>query len=246
MRTTLALDDELLAKAQAFYRSERKIRSRPRSAQSVDRAGKRAPARASGRQRARARSRASSADEACMILIDTSVWVDHLRTGDETVAALLESGGVLAHPFVIGALALGHLRQREGSSSRRSLVVLGIQVGVRNPNLTRRPINGHHQLHHHPGRHRQAGVGGRRAIEFGLERRWDWCAIVCRRPYLGRSRRGRSKSVPTTIAPVGIEPGGPDSPASLPVRAARSADGLSPVPRHAPAWQFRPPLEPAP
>jgi predicted nucleic acid-binding protein len=48
-----------------------------------------------------------------VILVDTSVWVDHLRAGDKTVAALLESGRVLAHPFVIGELALGQLRQRQ-------------------------------------------------------------------------------------------------------------------------------------
>jgi predicted nucleic acid-binding protein len=48
-----------------------------------------------------------------MILIDISVWVDHLRAGDRTVAALLNSGRVLAHPFVIGERALGHLRQRQ-------------------------------------------------------------------------------------------------------------------------------------
>jgi predicted nucleic acid-binding protein len=48
-----------------------------------------------------------------LILIDTSVWVDHLRVGDRTVAGLLDSNRVLAHPFVIGELALGQLRQRE-------------------------------------------------------------------------------------------------------------------------------------
>jgi hypothetical protein len=47
-----------------------------------------------------------------VILIDTSVWVDHLRGGDATVAALLDAGRVLAHPFVVGELALGKLRQR--------------------------------------------------------------------------------------------------------------------------------------
>ncbi len=47
-----------------------------------------------------------------MILVDTSVWVDHLRLGDKTVAALLDSCRVLAHPFVVGELALGNLRQR--------------------------------------------------------------------------------------------------------------------------------------
>lgn len=48
-----------------------------------------------------------------MILVDTSVWVDHLRTADRILAGLLDAGMVLAHPFVIGELALGNLRQRE-------------------------------------------------------------------------------------------------------------------------------------
>jgi predicted nucleic acid-binding protein len=48
-----------------------------------------------------------------VILVDTSVWVDHLRAGNKVLGALLETGMVLAHPFVIGELALGHLRQRE-------------------------------------------------------------------------------------------------------------------------------------
>lgn len=48
-----------------------------------------------------------------MILVDTSVWIDHLRAGDRALAALLEAGAVLIHPFVIGELALGSLRRRE-------------------------------------------------------------------------------------------------------------------------------------
>ncbi len=47
-----------------------------------------------------------------MILVDTSVWIDHLRAGDATLARLLERGAVLAHPWVVGELALGQLRQR--------------------------------------------------------------------------------------------------------------------------------------
>jgi predicted nucleic acid-binding protein len=47
-----------------------------------------------------------------VILVDTSVWVDHLRVSDARLAGLLSAGQVLVHPFVIGELALGNLRQR--------------------------------------------------------------------------------------------------------------------------------------
>ena len=47
-----------------------------------------------------------------MILADTSVWVDHLRTGDERLAGLLTGGEVVCHPFVIAELALGNLPRR--------------------------------------------------------------------------------------------------------------------------------------
>ena len=47
-----------------------------------------------------------------MVLVDTSVWVDHLRKGDPALAALLESDAVLAHPMVIGEIACGSLRDR--------------------------------------------------------------------------------------------------------------------------------------
>jgi predicted nucleic acid-binding protein len=48
-----------------------------------------------------------------VILVDTSIWVEHLRDGNERLSALLGSGEVLGHPFVIGELALGNMRQRE-------------------------------------------------------------------------------------------------------------------------------------
>lgn len=47
-----------------------------------------------------------------MILVDTSVWVEHLRHGDAALAALLDRDEVLIHTFVIGELALGDLRPR--------------------------------------------------------------------------------------------------------------------------------------
>lgn len=47
-----------------------------------------------------------------MVLADTSVWIDHLRKGDAKLADLLNRQHVLAHPFVIGEIALGSLRDR--------------------------------------------------------------------------------------------------------------------------------------
>ena len=47
-----------------------------------------------------------------MILVDTSVWVDHLRRGDAALVKLLTSGQVLAHTAVIGEIGLGNLANR--------------------------------------------------------------------------------------------------------------------------------------
>lgn len=48
-----------------------------------------------------------------MILVDSSIWVDHLRVGDAELSALLDAGRVLMHPFVLGELACGNLRNRK-------------------------------------------------------------------------------------------------------------------------------------
>ena len=47
-----------------------------------------------------------------MILVDTSVWIDHLRWQDTRLSIALENGEVIMHPFVIGELACGNLRNR--------------------------------------------------------------------------------------------------------------------------------------
>jgi hypothetical protein len=49
-----------------------------------------------------------------MILVDTSVWVDHLRRGNAELAGRLHDEEVLCHPLVVGELACGQLRNRRG------------------------------------------------------------------------------------------------------------------------------------
>jgi predicted nucleic acid-binding protein len=48
-----------------------------------------------------------------VILVDTSIWIDHFRHQDALLASMLDARRVLAHPFVIGELALGTMTQRD-------------------------------------------------------------------------------------------------------------------------------------
>ena len=57
-----------------------------------------------------------------MILADTSVWVDHLRSGNARLAELLDANRVVMHPFVIAEIALGSIRARD--------TVLGLLEGL--------------------------------------------------------------------------------------------------------------------
>ncbi|MCP9837106.1 type II toxin-antitoxin system VapC family toxin [Cyanobium sp. N.Huapi 1H5] len=57
-----------------------------------------------------------------MILVDTSVWVDHFRSGLSRIATRLQDGKVLIHPWVMGELACGNLRDR--------VQVLGLLQGL--------------------------------------------------------------------------------------------------------------------
>ncbi|MBM4329790.1 MAG: PIN domain nuclease [Deltaproteobacteria bacterium] len=47
-----------------------------------------------------------------MVLVDTSVWVSHLRYGNEELQKLLYDGEVVCHPFIVGELACGNLKHR--------------------------------------------------------------------------------------------------------------------------------------
>ena len=47
-----------------------------------------------------------------MVLVDTSIWISHLRDGNVGLEVLLNDGSVICHPFIVGELACGHLKNR--------------------------------------------------------------------------------------------------------------------------------------
>ena len=61
-----------------------------------------------------------------MILADTSIWIDHLRSGNRQLRTLLDQGQIVIHPFIIAEIALGSLRERA-----RTLVLLDLLPQVR-------------------------------------------------------------------------------------------------------------------
>lgn len=57
-----------------------------------------------------------------MILVDTSIWIDHLRSGHSRLTQALQQNEVNIHPFIIGELACGNLKDRP--------TVLGLLAGL--------------------------------------------------------------------------------------------------------------------
>ena len=50
-----------------------------------------------------------------MILADSSIWIDHLRSPEQTLVSLLEAEQIVVHPWVTGELACGNLADRENT-----------------------------------------------------------------------------------------------------------------------------------
>ena len=63
-----------------------------------------------------------------MVLVDTSVWVRHFREGDPNLERLLGEGEVLCHPFIVGELACGNLKNRQEILSLLQLLPLANQA----------------------------------------------------------------------------------------------------------------------
>lgn len=81
-----------------------------------------------------------------MILVDSSIWLDHFRRCNVALADLLEQGLVLCHPFVIGELACSELKNRA-----RILGALGL--------LSSAPVASHVEALAFVDRHRLVGLG---------------------------------------------------------------------------------------
>ena len=63
-----------------------------------------------------------------MVLVDTSVWVSHLREGSKELERLLNDGDVMLHPFIIGELACGNIKNRHKVLSLLQLLPMAIQA----------------------------------------------------------------------------------------------------------------------
>jgi predicted nucleic acid-binding protein len=59
-----------------------------------------------------------------MVLVDTSVWVRHLREGDSDLEQLLNNGEVMCHPYIVGELACGNMKNRHEVLSLLQLLPL--------------------------------------------------------------------------------------------------------------------------
>jgi predicted nucleic acid-binding protein len=69
-----------------------------------------------------------------LILADTSIWINHLRSGNKELRRHLDQGQIVIHPFIIAELALGSLRER---TKTLALLDLLPQVRVARPNELR-------------------------------------------------------------------------------------------------------------
>jgi hypothetical protein len=63
-----------------------------------------------------------------LVLVDTSVWVSHLREGNQELELLLNNGDVMCHPFIVGELACGNINNRAEILSLLQLLPMAVQV----------------------------------------------------------------------------------------------------------------------
>jgi predicted nucleic acid-binding protein len=63
-----------------------------------------------------------------MVLVGTSVWVRHLREGDSHLEHLPGDGQVMCHPYIVGELACGNMKNRREVLSLLQLLPMAAQA----------------------------------------------------------------------------------------------------------------------
>jgi predicted nucleic acid-binding protein len=76
-----------------------------------------------------------------LILADTSVWIDHFRSGNKELQRVLNSGQIVIHPWITAELALGSLRDRAKTLAMLDLLP---QVRLARPSELRLMIEARH------------------------------------------------------------------------------------------------------
>ena len=66
-----------------------------------------------------------------MILADTSIWIDHFRSGNKELRKHLNEGHIVIHPSIIAELALGSLHERTLQERTKTLALLDLLPQVR-------------------------------------------------------------------------------------------------------------------
>lgn len=146
MRTTVTVDDALLAKAAELTGVKDEVDAPARGVADTGPGGERPAVGGSRRHRPASYRGAETPDVAPVILVDTSVWIEHLRAADARLVELLGDDEAGCHPLVIEELALGSIKQRD--------VVLDLLA-----NLYQFPVVTHDEVLRLVGRRRLWGRG---------------------------------------------------------------------------------------
>ena len=110
--TTIIIDDAMLADAMRLTGLTEKTAVVHARASGIDQTRDRKEVDCPRRIRSEGSGAAAQAPAAfppAMILPDSSVWIEHFRHGNASLAAWLENDETLCHPFIVGELACGHL-----------------------------------------------------------------------------------------------------------------------------------------
>ena len=110
MRTTLNIEDDLIRKVSKFTGIKEKTTLVRLGLEAlIARESSKRLSKLGGTEKI---TRYTTQETQLMILVDTSIWVSYLRAGNSKLEQLLNDGEVTCHPFIIGELACGNIKNR--------------------------------------------------------------------------------------------------------------------------------------